>query len=124
MRARLQAPLRHGGFGLSSSQRAAPIAFLASTAASAALPGDHTLSLDTLPAASQLHTWLSATLTGETVTVLLRGRHGRLLHRDPVTFLSHYHNRPDKSSHLQQKLSKAANLTLFDAHLNKARREK
>jgi hypothetical protein len=123
VRARLQAPLRHGGFGLSSAQHTAPIAFLASVAASAAQPGDHTLNIDTLPSTAQLHTWLSETLSSETVTLLLSGRHGRVLHRSPTTYLAHYHNQPANSSHLQQKLSKTATTTLFDAQLNQARSE-
>jgi hypothetical protein len=106
-----------------SAQHTAPIAFLASVAASAAQPGDHTLSIDTLPSTAQLHTWLSETLSSETVTLLLSGRHGRVLHRSPTAYLAHYHNQPANSSHLQQKLSKTATTTLFDAQLNQARSE-
>ena len=58
----LQQPRRLGGIGLSSAVLLSPFAFVASVAASAAQPGGHPLSVDTLPDASLLHQWLHSAL--------------------------------------------------------------
>ena len=121
VRARLQAPLRHGGFGLSSASQTASLAYLSSIASSAVLPGEHALAVDAVPPDSQLHSWLSDALSSELVTRLLQSRrHGRLVHPSADSYLAHYRDHPEMASHLQQKLNEAATCTLFNARVERA----
>ena len=91
----LQRPRRLGGFGLSSAVLLSPFAFIASVAASAAQPGSHPLSVDTLPAASSLRQWLHAALTSPTVSALplpsdtLHLSTANCVHLDADTFTGH-----------------------------------
>ena len=100
----LQRPRRLGGFGLSSAVLLSPFAFIASVAASAAQPGSHPLSVDTLPAASSLRQWLHAALTSPTVSALpppsdtLHLSTANCVHLDADTFTGHYHSYPDQAA--------------------------
>ena len=116
----LQRPRRLGGFGLSSAVLASPLAFLASVAASAAQPGEHPLSCDTLPASSLLHSWLEAALTSPVVDSLQRTS-SVSVHPDANTFTSHYHSQPRLAAGLQSKLTTAATNSLYNARVSVVR---
>ena len=102
-----------GGFGLASATLISPLAFLASVAQSAAQPGGHPLSADTLPTTSLLHQWLHAALTCPTVDELLTRNAVKQLHPTADTFTGHYHRQPEQAATLQSKLSTAASNSLF-----------
>ena len=124
----LQRPRRLGGFGLSSVVLLSPFAFIASVAASAAQPGSHPLSVDTLPAASSLRQWLHAALTSPTVSALplpsdtLHLSTTNCVHLDADTFAGHYHSYPDQAAGLQSSLMTAATHSLYNARLSEVKR--
>ena len=124
----LQRPRRLGGFGLSSAVLLSPFAFIASVAASAAQPGSHPLSVDTLPAASSLRQWLHAALTSPTVSALplpsdtLHLSTANCVHLDADTFTGHYHSYPDQAAGLQSNLMTAATHSLYNARLSEVKR--
>ena len=124
----LQRPRRLGGFGLSSAVLLSPFAFIASVAASAAQPGSHPLSVDTLPAASSLRQWLHAALTSPTVSALplpsdtLHLSTANCVHLDADTFAGHYHSYPDQAAGLQSNLMTAATHSLYNARLSEVKR--
>ena len=124
----LQRPRRLGGFGLSSAVLLSPFAFIASVAASAAQPGSHPLSVDTLPAASSLRQWLHAALTSPTVSALplpsdtLHLSTANCVHLDADTFTGHYHSYPDQAAGLQSTLMTAATHSLYNAPLSEVKR--
>ena len=124
----LQRPRRLGGFGLSSAVLLSPFAFIASVAVSAAQPGGHPLSVDTLPAESLLRQWLHAALTSPTVSALplpsdtLHLSTANCVHLDADTFTGHYHAYPDQAAGLQSNLMTAATHSLYNARLSEVKR--
>jgi hypothetical protein len=141
----LSAPLRHGGFGLTSAVLTAPAAFVASVASVAAgVPtpafDEYSRSQTTLPAESLLRQWLqesaaelleqvsgSTLLTDETAAAEAAGN----MLPEPITvaqpllpavesFFPFFHTNPAASVDLQHKLVQQATLHQYNAALEQA----
>jgi hypothetical protein len=120
---RLRAPLRHGGFGLTSALHTSPAAFLGSMAAVTSAPAFVPYSqLDSpLPCASMLHGWIESSMDAITDK---SPECRALLPATASTFFQHFPPRSPstpKSSSLQHQLSSQATDSIFEASLQLAK---
>jgi hypothetical protein len=120
---RLRAPLRHGGFGLTSALVTSPEAFLGSMAAVTAAPAFVQFShpVTPLPRASLLHDWIESSMDAVTdATPDCR----QLLPAAASAFFEHFPPRSSSStkySSLQHQLHEQATESLYKASLQLAK---
>jgi hypothetical protein len=120
---RLRAPLRHGGFGLTSALATSPAAYLGSMAAVSAAPtfAPYSEPDSLLPRASLLHGWIESSMdviTDESPEC------SELLPPSATTFFQHFHPRSSsapKAPSLQHQLSSQARDSVFMASLQQAK---
>jgi hypothetical protein len=123
---RLRAPLRHGGFGLTSALHTSPAAFLGSMAAVASAPAlvPYTSPDTPLPRTSLLHCWIESSMDAITDE---SPECRALLPATASTFFQHFSPRSpstSKPSSLQHQLSSQATDSVFKASLQLAKEMK
>jgi len=121
----LRAPLRKGGYGLTSAEATSPAAYLGSLAAVsdiAALARYHLP--DSLPADSMLHGWIASSILAVQEQVAPAPM-DKVLQCTASCFISHYNASPATvRSSLQRSISKQAVDILHEASLRDAKNER
>ena len=119
----LRAPLRHGGFGLTSAERTAPAAYLGSMAAVSNAPAfAANRQPESLPAGSALHSWIEDSMRTVLDHAPANSKH---LPATAASFISHFHAAPAAMRHtLQRTLSSQATKHSHEASLSAARNVK
>ena len=132
---RLRAPLRHGGFGLTSARKTSPAAFLGSMAAVAAAPvfAPYSEPDCPLPATSLVHGWIEDSM--RTILDDVRASQDEmtkcesLLPPSAATFFQHFAPRSPSFKNspayvLQHELSSQATATTYKASLQRAMKDR
>ena len=116
---RLRAPLRHGGFGLTSALLTSPAAFLGSLAAVASAPAfaQHARPDGLLPRASLLHGWIESSM--DAITDVTPECTALLPAAAPAFFQHFSPPSTPKPSSLQHKLSLQATQSVYTASLQR-----